>query len=209
MMNSTQVLLPHAVRTPTPGESSDDGVYDLAASSAVVLGRIVPPFAAFLMKVVVLGLRRGAVSLPWCFLSTRGVSSGVTALHKAAQVPCLNQLLYFVFQSLTLFSQMTGVLMILILLAAIDVVETKGPSGWRDQLRAKGFLQYFPSIGVEGCVSWEPRPTIISLGITPSRPSLAFLLILLLAARLCPSLVPKLAKLFQLHKLGGSTPKFV
>jgi len=128
-----------------------------------------------------------------------------------AQVPCLNKLLYFVFQGLALLGRMTGVLMIPTFHATVGVIRTQSPSGWRDQLCAKGFLQYFPSIGVEGCVLWEPRPTIVSFGIVSSRPrpSLSLLLILLLAACFCPSLVPELAQLFQLHVLSGWTPKFV
>ena len=54
-MDNTQVLLPRAVRTPSFGEPSDDGIYDLAASSVVILGRIVPPSMVFLTTVVVLG----------------------------------------------------------------------------------------------------------------------------------------------------------
>jgi len=106
---------------------------------------------------------------------------------------------------------MTGILVISTLLATVGIVRAQSPSRWRDQLRAKGFLQYLSLIGIEGCVSLEPRPTIVSLGIAMSGPGppLPFIRILLLATCLCPSLVPELAQFFQLQKLGGSAPNFV
>ena len=205
-MDNTQMLLPRTIRASTrrrwclwPHGLFYDRLWEDRPS------RGVPTMVVFS------GPWRGAVSFPWCFLPTRGTLGGAVALHKVAQVPCLNQLLYFVFQDLALFGRVTSILMIPTLLATVDIIRAQSPSGWRNQLRTKGFLQYFPSASVEGCVSWELRPTIVSLGITSSRPgpSLSFLLILLLVARLYPSLVSKLAKLFQLHKLGGSTLKFV
>jgi len=82
-MDSTQVLLLRIIRAPTSGEPVSDGVYNLAASSAVVFGRIVPLSAAFPAMVILPRPRMGAVSLPWCFLPTRGTPGGAAALHKA------------------------------------------------------------------------------------------------------------------------------
>jgi len=89
-MNNSQVFSPCAVGTPTSGKAFGDGVYDFAASSTIVLGRIAPPSALFSSTIIIFGPRKGAVSLPRCFLSTGGAFSGATALHEAAQVPYLN-----------------------------------------------------------------------------------------------------------------------
>ena len=51
------------------------------------------------------------------------------------------------------------------------------------------------------CIAWD---RLVRLG-----PSLSFLFVLLLVARLCPSLGPELVQLFQVHEHGGSSPKFV
>ena len=172
LMDNTQVLLPHTIRAPTPGKPVGDGVSDLAASSTVVFGRIVPPPAALPETIILPRPWRGAVSLPWCFLSTRGTPGGATDFHKATQVPCLNQLLYFFLQGLVLLGRMTGVLMVPTLLATVGIIRAQSPYGWQDQLALRASYNIFPLSVLRGVYRENRGPKLSHLGSPRPDPNL-------------------------------------